>query len=430
MRVIISGWYGHGNQGDEAILEGILLDLKALCADVQPVVFSGNPDHTRSHHHVESLPHPARSLRLRLLPNSISVVGQADLFLLGGGGFLSDWQHPNVPREWFLEPLLGRMVGTPYAVYAVGAGPLNTRRGKWWTRQGLKFASFVTVRDSISREWAYRSGARKPIEVTADPAFLLEGLQTSKVSSILRKIDDTKAGPVVGISISPFFDNPALWPGLQDYYLHYQDTMKKTLSKMRAELDATFLILPMYPKRDLGFMRDLVSNAAVADATITVPRGIFPRETISLIEKLDLIITQRYHGLIFAALALTPMVGIITHHKSRCILDDLGLPEFGAVMGDGINQPLCRLDQETLLDAVLSALDNKRDIKTLLLERRDTMRRRALVNRAHLANLLDRIASRSSGRHPAPKGLRDTQDTAMEEEAFCHKQTDRSPRRD
>jgi len=59
-RVGISGSYGGMNLGDEAILEGILKELRAsIEADV--VVFSKNPKDTEKRHQVRAIPIRERS---------------------------------------------------------------------------------------------------------------------------------------------------------------------------------------------------------------------------------------------------------------------------------------------------------------------------------------------------------------------------------
>lgn len=42
-RVIISGYYGFNNSGDDAILKAIVKDLKNGCKDIHITVFSNYP---------------------------------------------------------------------------------------------------------------------------------------------------------------------------------------------------------------------------------------------------------------------------------------------------------------------------------------------------------------------------------------------------
>ena len=93
-RVGISGSYGGLNLGDEAILTGIVAELRrSLTAEI--TVFSRDADDTRKRHAVERVV-PVRTLsRDEVLPE----VKRLDLLILGGGGILFDGEAQNFLRE-------------------------------------------------------------------------------------------------------------------------------------------------------------------------------------------------------------------------------------------------------------------------------------------------------------------------------------------
>src|SRR6478752_4239672 len=94
LRIGISGSYGGMNLGDEAILEGILSQLRAtISADI--TVFSRNPADTLARHQVER----AVSTRARTRREMIPEIEQLDLFILGGGGILYDRDAKEYLRE-------------------------------------------------------------------------------------------------------------------------------------------------------------------------------------------------------------------------------------------------------------------------------------------------------------------------------------------
>ena len=55
-RILIAGYYGFGNTGDEAILSAMLSDLWALEPGLAPYVVSGNPNETAVTHRVRAVP--------------------------------------------------------------------------------------------------------------------------------------------------------------------------------------------------------------------------------------------------------------------------------------------------------------------------------------------------------------------------------------
>jgi polysaccharide pyruvyl transferase WcaK-like protein len=54
-KIVISGYYGFNNAGDEALLTAILAALRAVEPTVGITVISGNPGNTIAKHQVKSL---------------------------------------------------------------------------------------------------------------------------------------------------------------------------------------------------------------------------------------------------------------------------------------------------------------------------------------------------------------------------------------
>ncbi|REJ35876.1 MAG: polysaccharide pyruvyl transferase CsaB, partial [Bacillota bacterium] len=116
MKVVISGYYGFDNAGDEAVLAAILAGLRRECPTVHPVVLSGNPARTAARHGVEAVPRLSLAAVRRALR-------EADLFVSGGGTLLQDltgWG--SVPYYGGLM-LLAHRLGVPGLAWAPGVVP-------------------------------------------------------------------------------------------------------------------------------------------------------------------------------------------------------------------------------------------------------------------------------------------------------------------
>ena len=82
-KIVISGYYGFANAGDEAMLTAIVKSLRKTEASVDLTVVSGNPQSTATKHLVNSVH--------RFSPLEIySAVANCDLLLSGGGSLLQD----------------------------------------------------------------------------------------------------------------------------------------------------------------------------------------------------------------------------------------------------------------------------------------------------------------------------------------------------
>lgn len=55
MQLVLSGYYGFHNIGDEAILQSIIKSLKKEIPNIQLVVMSNDPDYTREMYDVEAV---------------------------------------------------------------------------------------------------------------------------------------------------------------------------------------------------------------------------------------------------------------------------------------------------------------------------------------------------------------------------------------
>src|SRR6266545_1575934 len=164
-RVGISGSYGGLNLGDEAILQSIVTQLRRSLP-VEITVFSRDVKDTLARHKVE------RAVPVRDLSRDevLSEIKGLDLLILGGGGILFDAEAAIYLRE----VALAEELDVPVLVYAVSAGPLQDPAAQALVRDCLNRAAAVTVRERRARQVLEEVGVRREIEVTADPAILLE----------------------------------------------------------------------------------------------------------------------------------------------------------------------------------------------------------------------------------------------------------------
>jgi len=83
-RVLVSGYFGFGNIGDEAILVGMLNDLRALHSGLEFIVVSGDPKRTRALHGTASVP-------WKDILAIVEAARQSDLLVSSGGLFQDYW---------------------------------------------------------------------------------------------------------------------------------------------------------------------------------------------------------------------------------------------------------------------------------------------------------------------------------------------------
>ena len=75
--VLISGYYGFGNAGDEAVLAGILLQLSSLWPEARYLVLSGDPESTQGTWGVGCRPFDLRAVSAALRESTSLISGGA-----------------------------------------------------------------------------------------------------------------------------------------------------------------------------------------------------------------------------------------------------------------------------------------------------------------------------------------------------------------
>lgn len=256
-RVGISGSYGGLNLGDEAILEVIITELRRSLP-VEITVFSRDPADTLARHRVERAV-PVRELsRDEVLPE----IEGLDLLILGGGGILYDGEAHLYVRE----ALLAQERKIPVLVYAVSAGPLREPTAQRLTRTCLQRAAAVTVRERRARQVLEEIGVQRDIDITADPALLLEP-QPLPLEALKREGLDTQHR-LVGVSVR---EPGAAAPDIDER--HYHALLANAADYMVDRLDADLVFVPMERRvSDPQHCHAVVSQMAYAQRA-TVLKG-------------------------------------------------------------------------------------------------------------------------------------------------------------
>jgi polysaccharide pyruvyl transferase CsaB len=327
LRIGISGSYGGMNLGDEAILDGILNQLRAtLRADV--TVFSRNPSDTIARHKTEHVVAVRQLTRKEITPE----VQNLDLLILGGGGILYDQDAETYLREVFLA----QEFGIPVVIYAVSAGPLTRPSAREAVRAALNAAAVITVRDRQGYRLLEDVGVTREIHLTADPALLLEPEELP--------IDTLKAEGVqfdrhlVGFSVrEPGPAAPDIDP--EEYYALLANAADFVVER----LDADVVFVPM-EATDVRHSHAVVARMKNAERCEILKRRYSPEQILDLIGRFEFVIGMRLHFLIFAALRGTPFTALPYASKVMGLLDDLGM-ETPPLESIGIGQLLARIDR-------------------------------------------------------------------------------------
>lgn len=359
-KVVISGYYGFHNSGDEAILYAMLLALRDAVPGLEAIVLSKDPGYTAREFGVRAI---ARDNPWQVF----NALREADLLISGGGGLLQDVTSPKSIIYYLGVVTMAKLLRKPVFFYAQGIGPINTTLGRALVRLVANRVNAITVRDSDSRDELLALGVtRPPVFVTADPVLGLEPsrINVNKGREILSSLG-VGGGPVAGISVRP-------WKGLDGY--------KKVMAKVADNLVEEgwqVLLVPMHCPGDMETCRE-VASLMHAEAFLWDDKAEY-MDLLAVTANLDLSIGMRLHFLIFSAIFGVPVVGIPYDPKVNLFLQSLGLPS-------GLSAE--SLDYVELSSRIKQILEDRAGVSAGLKERVTPLRGEALKNASLVAELL------------------------------------------
>ncbi len=325
----VLGSYGGRNLGDEAILTGLLTDLRQQEPNARIIVFSRNPEHTRqAHPDVEAVPWEGVSRS-----DSALVLSQLDLLILGGGGILYDREA----RRYLRVVRVAQERGLPLLTYAVGVGPLSDMVDSGMVRETLAEATEVTVRDQESRMVLEEAGLLNPITVTADPAFLLQPADFP--ASLLREEGVPDGKRLVGMSVRE--------PGRAAERLDvdgYHRLLAQIGDFLVHRIDAHVLFVPM-ERDDIRHSHGVLSHMIAAERGRILHGTYSPEQVLGLMSHFDLAVGMRLHFLIFAAMMGTPFLPLPYAGKVFDLAQRLGVPALRGVEREVEGPLLAEVDQ-------------------------------------------------------------------------------------
>ncbi|MFX3634067.1 MAG: polysaccharide pyruvyl transferase family protein, partial [Candidatus Pristimantibacillus sp.] len=195
-RIVISGYYGFRNSGDEAVLRSILLALAeqgpAEGVRIVPIVLSADPAWTSQMYGVEAVH--------RMRPAEVwKALRGSDGLISGGGSLLQDATGTKTIPYYTGIIKLAQLLGKPTFIYSQGIGPVSRRWMDPMIRDVMKRSKYVSVRDAESAELLGRIGVpHGRIEVVPDPVMGLP-LPADAAAAGFAAAREAAAVPVIGV---------------------------------------------------------------------------------------------------------------------------------------------------------------------------------------------------------------------------------------
>ena len=332
--ILISGYYGSKNGGDEAMLAAMLEVLREFDGDLNFTVISMNPEYTKRRHHVDAV----AWLNVWAI---IKKILSADLLISGGGSLLQNVTSRRSLYYYLGIIFLAKFFGRKVMLYAQGIGPIRGTLAHKLMNWIVNRVNLITVRDKGSLEELRRLNITRPkIFCTADPVLAIKPVSLDAGKKILSKYSLNEEKKFVGISVRKWMD----WGSCRH-------ELAQAFDKLVEEKNAEIIFLPMQFPEDIKAAK---STAELMKKNCVVLEDEFSTsEILSLVGCMDILISIRLHALIFAGVMNVPMLGISYDPKIDRFLDSIGEKPLGT---------LENVTAEKIFDGAISKLDAKKNL--------------------------------------------------------------------
>ncbi|SMB89462.1 polysaccharide pyruvyl transferase CsaB [Deinococcus hopiensis] len=287
MRVTVSGYYGFGNTGDEAIALAISRALKARGAE--PLLLSNTPEETARTYGCESAP---RMQPLGLL----AALARSGVVLSGGGGLLQDRTSARNLTYYLGVIRAARLLRKRVVVFNQSIGPLSPEGGRR-VAAALRGVP-VIVRDRGSLETLRALGLEG--ELGGDPALLLS--PTPGLTPDPRRVILAPRGDVTDAT----------------------EGLRSVAAALRSQ-GRHVTALSFMPDHDDGAARSLGADEVLGTRD--------PQVALDAIASSGFVIGVRLHAVILAAAAGVPFAGVAYDPKVQGFCDDAGAPAHPTAFG-------------------------------------------------------------------------------------------------
>lgn len=287
-KIVLAGYYGYQNAGDELILKNILAGFKKYLPDIKIVVLTRHPEYVRG---------SASYIYINRY-NPLSIISSfiySDALIMGGGSLLQDISGFFSIYYYFTLMVIAKLLGKKLIIFNQGIGPIRNKFNKIIAKIIFLNTDLIIVRDKYSKKFVEKiTKNRKKVILGADPVFNITPAEREK---------NKKKPFKIGFSIRNWKNLP-----VEKKFLEIKNRLIKD--------GWVCYNLPFhYP----------VDNLSSSDIKWKKPEQLF-----SIVCKLDAIIGMRLHSLMLGAIHNLPMIGISYNPKVKHFCRFMGIPFFEA----------------------------------------------------------------------------------------------------
>lgn len=369
--LLISGYYGYGNAGDEVILHSIYENVMGLGGNTAIDVLVADPEKNKGRY-------PFRMVDRFRFRDMRKAVRSCDVLISGGGSLLQDSTSTKSLLYYTMVMNLAKHYGKKLVVYANGIGPVAKEGNRKRVRKAVEKADLITLRDERSRDELLQMGVQdREMHITADPVFAYKGAEKyreqEKAEQLLKRLGLPGYKKFVGVSVRAW---QALDPGFENKIASLCDWIHREYG-----LKTVFILMQDSLDREIS---ERIRSLMESDSYV-IEYGNRENQLMGVTGSARFMISMRLHTLIFAANMGVPTLGLVYDHKVSEYLSILGMPSAGSVE---------HLDEDKTAEAVRLLMDNYDNYTQQLHEKTEQLCISAERNTELLKDFLQELGQR------------------------------------
>ncbi len=312
-KILISGYYGFNNIGDESILTAVVENLRSRIPDVHITVLSQNPEDTEKRYNV-------KAVNRKSFKSIVSAIRKCDLLVSGGGSLLQDVTSKKSILYYLAIMIIADFFRKPFFIYSQGIGPINTPRNQRLTRKVISKAKGIVVRDIRSKEFLTEIGVPEhTIDVATDPVLRSKKADIEKGREIL-----------VEEGFVPRENSLTVGFAIKERKLEsdFVSEIAASIEDLVKDGKVQVVLIPFHFGEDMAVALELkhrLDKVGHGDKVYCLKHKYLSEEMLSIIGNMDVLVGVRLHSLIHAAIMDVPIIGISYDPKINSFLHSIGM---------------------------------------------------------------------------------------------------------
>jgi len=284
--IMLSGYYGYKNSGDDALLDAVIKSLRREKEDLSIIVLSKNPQETMNDVGAFSI-HRLNFFKL------MRYMKRTRLIVYGGGSHMQDITSTRSLVYYTFLIHLAKYMGLRIMLYGNGIGPITKQRNALKAKKALEACDYISLRDPESLNFVRSIGVKnKNVTVSIDPVFSLS-------------TDDIKPEKPLDfyfvVSLRPWHLSE----------VGFVDKIAEAINYTSTKYGLKALLIPMHTM-DLGILKEVAKKLN----SFELIEEVFDYKIImAKIKRAEFAMCMRLHGLIYAAAVHVPIIGLVYDPK-------------------------------------------------------------------------------------------------------------------